>query len=168
MNIWEFLSTTLTSPWGCVSLLLILAIIVSVAVILVKKGIIKYKGHGLDIGNIRDNERSLLRNQMQYCKSVCDTWIFGQSDLPSNIDIYKARYINELIYDELVATISFNHITDKRAYIKAKQSCIWSVIVSNTETTYFHSEDLKKRVDAKVEEIILTLLEMRSESEKIN
>ena len=154
----EAVQTILTSPNSIVVLgaTLLLVIIVT---ILVKKGLISLDLKGVKVG-IAENERKIMRYQMEYCSLICTTFI-DQQKLPQGIDAYHVKWVNELLYDEMIKWIAYNHISDDLFYITNKQEIIWAIIVAHTENAFFHSDELKKVVFDEVEDIIKHLVEIR-------
>lgn len=154
----EAVQTILTSP-NSIVVLSALLILVVLTIFLVKKGYISLDLKGVKVG-IAENERKIMRYQMEYCSLICTTFI-DQQALPPEIDPYHVKWVNELLYDEMIKWIAYNHISDDRFYITNKQEIIWAIIVAHTEKDFFHSEELKKAVCDEVENIIKHLVEIR-------
>jgi hypothetical protein len=154
----QAVSEILTSS-NIVPLLIGIGVVLLVLTILVKKGYISLDLKGVKIG-IAENERKIMRYQMEYCSLICTTFI-DQQALPPGIDTYHVKWVNELLYDEMIKWIAYNHISDDRFYIENKQEIIWAIIVAHTEKEFFHSEQLKKAVTDEVEAIIKHLVEIR-------
>jgi hypothetical protein len=154
----QAVSEILTSS-NIVPLLIGIGVVLLVLTILVKKGYISLDLKGVKIG-IAENERKIMRQQMEYCSHICTTFI-DQQQLPPDCDTYRIMWVNELLFDEMCKWICYNHISDDRFYIENKQEIIWSIIVANTEKDFFHSDGLKKVVTDEVERIIKHLVEIR-------
>lgn len=155
----QAVSTILTSPNSIVVLGAVL-ILVLLIIFLVKRGYISLDLKGVKVG-IAENERKIMRYQMEYCSLICTTFMFQQPNLPTDADKYRIRWINELLYDEMIKWIAYNHISDDRFYVSNKQEIIWAIIVAHTDTAFFHSDGLKKAVCDEVENIIKHLVEIR-------
>lgn len=134
----------------------LLALVVILAV-LVKKGILRFKGKGLTIGN--DGERTIVRSQVDYCKAQC--YSFMSSHKIEENNKYLARYITELVFDELVSAIMYNHISKDNVYITNKVEIIWSIIIKYAKSDCFKSEDFKNKVASEVRETIEHLVDIR-------
>lgn len=154
----EAFSNVLTSA-NLVPLLIGIGVVLLVLTILVKKGYVSLDYKGVKVG-IAENERKIMRQQMEYCSHICTTFI-DQQNLPPDCDTYRIMWVNELLFDEMNKWICYNHISDDKFYIENKQEIIWAIIVANTEKDFFHSDELKKLVFDEVDRIIKHLVEIR-------
>ena len=130
--------------------------------VLAKKGLISFKGHGLNVGTSNEEELAIVRTQIQWCEADCNNMLRELTkNLPegTSMNEYKAKYTIEKVLDELVKIVIFNHITLEPTYIKLKQDLIWSVVSNiNPEPLWNNLEDIVK---ARVEVAIRTLYETR-------
>ncbi len=131
-----------------------LVIIIS---ILIKKGILRFKGKGFVIGN--DNERTIVRSQVDYCKAQC--YSFMSSNNIEENNKYLARYITELVFDELVSAIMYNHISKDNVYIINKIEIIWSIIVKYAKSDYYKTDEFKNKISLEVRKTIEHLVDIR-------
>lgn len=154
----EAATVILTSP-SSIPILIGLGVLILLIIFLIKKGYISLDLKGIKVG-VAENERRIMRQQMEYCSLICTTFI-NQQKLPPECDEFHVKWVNELLFDEMVKWVCYNHITDDRFYIENKQEIIWAIIVSNTEKDFFHSDQLKKAVTDEVERIIKHLVEIR-------
>ena len=158
---WQAIQEVLTSDnfWKSVIGIGVLVILLA---ILVKKGLISFKGHGLNVGTTNEEELSIVRTQIQWCEADCNNMLRELiKKLPegTSMNEYKAKYTIEKVLDELVKIIIFNHITLEPTYIKLKQDLIWSVVSNiNPEPEWNQLEDIVKE---RVEVAIRTLYETR-------
>ena len=132
-------------------------------IILVKKGIISFKGKGLTVGNgndERDIERTIIRSQIQYVKSAVSDFYDDIPDFP-NRDEWRLKYICEKIISVFTDFISFNHISREKIYVQMKQASIWAVIINNTTASIMTSDEFKDIVYTKTAEILDKLIEIR-------
>ena len=131
-------------------------------IILVKKGIISFKGKGLTVGNNdeRDIERTIIRSQIQYVKSAVSDFYDDIPDFP-NRDEWRLKYICERIISVFTDIISFNHISKEKIYTEMKQASIWAVIINNTAADIMTSDEFKDIVYKKTEEILDKLISIR-------
>lgn len=157
---WQAIQGILTSDNFWKAVVGIGALIILFA-ILVKKGLISFKGHGLKVGHSDEEELAIVRTQIQWCEADCETMLREISNRFSEIEMneYKARYTVERVLDELVKIVIFNHITLEPQYVKLKQDLIWSVVsLINPEPVWNNLEPIVKE---RVEVAIRTLYEIR-------
>ena len=156
---WEAISKLGTTP---LTLLFAAGLIICI-IIMIKKGIVSFKGKGLTVGNSndeRDIERTIIRSQIQYVKSAVSDFYDDIPDFP-NRDEWRLKYICEKIISVFTDFISFNHINREKIYVQMKQASIWAVIINNTTASIMTSDEFKDTVYAKTAEILDKLIEIR-------
>ena len=156
---WEAISKLGTTP---LTLLFAAGLIICI-IVMIKKGIISFKGKGLTVGNSndeRDIERTIIRSQIQYVKSAVSDFYDDIPDFP-NRDEWRLKYICERIVSVFTDFISFNHISKEKIYVQMKQASIWEVIINNTAASIMTSDEFKDVVYAKTAEILDKLIEIR-------
>lgn len=157
----EWLASVLNNPNSWKSFIFFFITLITL-IILVKKGIISFKGKGLTVGNNdeRDIERTIIRSQIQYVKSAVSDFY---DDIPNfeGRDEWRLRYICEKIISVFTDIISFNHISKEKIYTEMKQASIWAVIINNTASEIMTSDEFKDTVYAKTEEILDKLISIR-------
>ena len=157
----EWLASILNNPNSWKSFIFFFITLI-VLIILVKKGIISFKGKGLTVGNNdeRDIERTIIRSQIQYVKSAISDFY---DDIPNfeGRDEWRLRYICEKIISVFTDIISFNHISKEKIYVQMKQASIWAVIINNTTADIMTSDEFKDVVYTNVAEILDKLIEIR-------
>lgn len=130
--------------------------------ILVKKGLISFKGKGLKVGVSNEEELAIVRTQIQWCESDCKDMLREVTkSLPEGTEMneYKAKYTIERVLDCLIQIIIFNHISLEPTYIKLKQDLIWSVVSEiNPEPVW---DELEPSIRERVENAIRNLYEIR-------
>lgn len=130
--------------------------------ILVKKGLISFKGKGLKVGVSNEEELAIVRTQIQWCESDCKDMLRELiKKLPEDLEmnVYKAKYTIERVLDCFVQIIIFNHISLEPTYIKLKQDLIWSVVSEiNPEPVW---DELESSIRERVENAIRNLYEIR-------
>lgn len=156
MTGWDVLNTLLTSKAFIPTLLFIISSIV-VLVIGIKKGWWHYRGKGFVIGS-DENERRIIRQQMEYCHCKCDSLI---SYLPKDLDYYRSLYVISRFEDFLQQIIIYNHIKNDTEYIQLKFEMAYSLVLKLTENEYFRSDEFKKWFYDLVREIIDRLVTIR-------
>ena len=157
----EWLASVLNNPNSWKSFIFFFITLITL-IILVKKGIISFKGKGLTVGNNdeRDIERTIIRSQIQYVKSAVSDFYDDIPDFP-NRDEWRLKYICERIISVFTDIISFNHISKEKIYTEMKQASIWAVIINNTAADIMTSDEFKDVVYAKTEEILDKLITIR-------
>ena len=152
---WEAIQGILTSGkavLGIGALIILLAI-------LVRKGLISFKGKGLKVGN-NDVERTIIRNQIMFVKTEISDFY---SRIPNfeGRDEWRLRYIMEKCLDVLVDAISLNHVTLDPVYVDLKCRAVWDEILQNTDNASILTDDFKKVVYDETKHIIEKLIEIR-------
>ena len=157
----EWLASILNNPNSWKSFIFFFITLI-ILIILVKKGIISFKGKGLTVGNNdeRDIERTIIRSQIQYVKSAVSDFYDDIPDFP-NRDEWRLKYICERIISVFTDIISFNHISKEKIYTEMKQASIWAVIINNTAADIMTSDEFKDVVYKKTEEILDKLISIR-------
>ena len=157
----EWLASILNNPNSWESFIFFFITLITL-IILVKKGIISFKGKGLTVGNNdeRDIERTIIRSQIQYVKSAVSDFYDDIPDFP-NRDEWRLKYICERIISVFTDIISFNHISKEKIYTEMKQASIWAVIINNTAADIMTSDEFKDVVYKKTEEILDKLISIR-------
>ena len=157
----EWLASILNNPNSWKSFIFFFITLI-ILIILVKKGIISFKGKGLTVGNNdeRDIERTIIRSQIQYVKSAVSDFYDDIPDFPGR-DEWRLKYICEKIISVFTDIISFNHISKEKIYTEMKQTSIWAVIINNTAADIMTSDEFKDVVYAKTEEILDKLITIR-------
>ena len=155
---WEAISKLGTTP---LTLIFAAGLIICI-IVMIKKGIISFKGKGLTVGNNdeRDIERTIIRSQIQYVKSAVSDFYDDIPDFPER-DEWRLRFICEKIVSVFTDIISFNHISKEKIYTEMKQASIWEVIINNTTASIMTSDEFKDVVYAKTAEILDKLISIR-------
>lgn len=156
MTGWDVLLAIVTSKAFIPSIIFVIGLVV-VAIIGVKQGWFKFKGKGITIGE-DENERRIIRQQMEYCHTKCDSLI---SYLPKGLDYYRCLYVISRFEDFLQQIIIYNHIKNDTEYIQLKYEMAYSLILKKTDNEYFRSEEFKKWFYDLVREIIDRLMTIR-------
>lgn len=158
---WEAISNVLNGANGVLAIIVMFLIILLI-VILGKHGLIHIHTKNFKFG-IEERERTVLREQCDYAH----TFIRGLSSkvIAENVELkyggYFAKYVLELVYDEVVRWITFNHINTSEAYVHSKQSKIASLVYGMGVLPEFKTPEFKKRIDRWTEELINELVRLR-------
>lgn len=155
---WEAIQGVLTSNnfWkvvvGVGALVILLAI-------LVKKGLISFKGKGLKVGN-SEVERTIIRNQIMFVKTEISDFY---NRIPSfeGRDEWRLKYIMEKCLDVIVDAVSLNHLTLEPVYVDLKCRAVWDEVLQNADNVNILTDDFKKVVYDETKHIIEKLIEIR-------
>ena len=155
---WEAIQNILTSDNFWKTIIGIGALVVLFA-ILVKKGLISFKGKGLKVGN-SDTERTIIRNQIMFVKTEISDFYNRIPDFEGR-DEWRLKYIMEKCLDVLVDAVSLNHLTLEPVYVNLKCRSVWDEVLQNSDNTNILSDDFKKVVYDETKHIIEKLIEIR-------
>lgn len=157
---WEAILGILTSG-NFLQIVLGIAVLVILFSVLVKKELISFKCKGLKVGHSDEEERTIIRTQIQWCEADVESMLreIVNNSMEEGDNIYKACYTVEKVLDELVKIVIFNHITLEPQYIKLKQDLIWSTVSKiNPEPVW---DKLEPIIRERVENAIRNLYEIR-------
>lgn len=155
---WEAIQGVLTSNnfWkvvvGVGALVILLAI-------LVKKGLISFKGKGLKVGN-SEVERTIIRNQIVFVKTEISDF-YNRIPNFEGRDEWRLKYIMEKCLDVIVDAISLNHLTLEPVYVDLKCRAVWDEVLQNADNVDILTDDFKKVVYDETKHIIEKLIEIR-------
>lgn len=155
---WEAIKDVLVSDNFWKAVVGIGALIILLA-ILVKKGIVSFKGFGLSVGN-SETERTIVRNQIMFCKTEVSDF-YNKIPNFEGRDEWRLRFIMERCLDVLVDAISLNHLTLEPVYLELKCRSVWDEILQNTENPIVLTDDFKRVVYDEVKTIIEKLIAIR-------
>jgi len=153
---WESMVRLVETGYGWFVLFIII-----LGIVCARQGWLHYKSEKIRFGRDEsEKERLILKDQIEYAYRMCQGF---EPKIPKfdGYDYYRAKYIIELCYDEIVKWIYFNHIANQPTYIENKQEIVWSVISSNVSHKKLTSDGFKKEVDDYVEHIIRRLVIIR-------
>lgn len=155
---WEHLGKILVSE-NAVLILIFVGFVVFLVINMVRSGDLRLNVRGVKIGK-DEVERAIIRNQIEYAHNCLVAFERG-FDKPANYNEYKGKYIFELVFDEVVKWIVFNHIEASQTYISIKVANIKNVILSHTDNEYFKNDDFDVRLYAYFDKLIRHLVEIR-------
>ena len=155
---WQAIQEVLTSDNFWVVVVGVGALVILLA-ILVKKGLISFKGKGLKVGN-NDTERTIIRNQIMFVKTEISDFY---NKIPSfeGRDEWRLRYIMEKCLDVLIDAVSLNHLTLEPVYVDLKCRAVWDEILQNSDDPHILTDDFKKVVYDETKHIIEKLIDIR-------
>lgn len=143
---------------GIWSLLTVVFIFI-VLCVLVKKGILSFKGHGLTLGTA--NSEAKIRNMQQlFSKSLFESTI---SDLPEECEYYHKRFVISQCLDEVERMIRENHISDDATYIETEYQIIYAIVLKYTTMDYFRQDGFKTYLHSLIEKLVCQLVKIRKQ-----
>lgn len=162
---WEAISSVLTSAQAWQTLVT-LVIIIILALLLVKSKALNINTSHVKIGVSSDTERRIIREQIDqatlYIKSLENYHLENIFNEEIDAYNYKFKYALEIILDEIVNWITFNHIESSEAYISVKQKKLWSLICTfDLPNDILSTDDFKNKIYQWTGELIKELVEVR-------
>jgi len=157
----------LTSNNGWVIALLIVALVL-ICIKGARHGLFTFKSDKIQIGkNNRELELTIVRQQFEYAKNTIDGL---EKDIPKfeEYNQLRAKIILEKILDEIFKWCVFNHIDRTKSYIGTKTKMIKNIIKKNSENTSYMTDEFNKFVEKEVKDMILELINIREEYNKIS
>lgn len=139
--------------------LLTVVFIFLILCLLVKKGILSFKGHGLTLGTA-DSESKIRNMQQLYAKSLFEGTV---ADLPKDCEYYHKRFVISQCLDEVERMIRENHITDDDIYIETEYQIIYSIILKHTTIDYFREDEFKTYLHNLIEKLVKQLVKIRKQ-----
>ena len=155
---WEAICGVLTSDNFWVVVVGVGALVILLA-ILVKKGLISFKGKGLKVGN-SEVERTIIRNQIMFVKTEISDF-YNRIPNFEGRDEWRLKYIMEKCLDVIVDAVSLNHLTLEPVYVDLKCRAVWDEVLQNAGNTNILTDDFKKVVYDETKHIIEKLIEIR-------
>lgn len=155
---WETISNILTSS-NAVSVLLFLSVCLIGAFVLIKTGMLQIHTEAVRVGAV-DDERTIIRHQLDYVKHHL-RGLERKLAKPEGYNEYLGKFIIEVVYDEYVNWVTFNHISRSEKYISVKQNQIVDIISQYTIRDEFKSDEFIEFVKKDTKEIILELINIR-------
>ena len=143
---------------GIWSLLTVVFVFIVVCM-MVKKGILTFKGHGITLGTA-DSESKIRNMQQLFSKSLFEGTI---ADLPKDCEYYHKRFVISQCLDEVERMIRENHITDDDTYIETEYQIIYSIILKHTTIDYFRKDDFKTYLHDLIEKLVKQLVKIRKQ-----
>lgn len=139
--------------------LLTVVFVFLVLCLLVKKGILSFKGHGLTLGTA-DSESKIRNMQQLFSKSLFEGTV---ADLPKDCEYYHKRFVISQCLDEVERMIRENHITDDDTYIETEYQIIYSIVLKYTVIDYFRKDEFKTYLHDLIEKLVKQLVKIRKQ-----
>lgn len=146
-----------SSLYGVVLLLILMV----VGYILLRTGKLQIKTKSVQLGkaDIEENERKIMRQQMSFLHVSAEGIV---SQLPSDLDIWRAKYVIAKVCDVLEEAILYNHIQrGDEKYINIKQKLVYNAVLKRTEKDYFRTQEFKDVCDKFVRDMLNEFVNIR-------
>ena len=143
---------------GIWSLLTVVFLFIVVCM-MVKKGILSFKGHGVTLGTA-DSESKIRNMQQLYAKTLLEGTV---ADLPKECEYYHKCFVISQCLDEVERMIRENHITDDDTYIETEYQIIYSIVLKYTSIDYFREDEFKTYLRALIEKLVKQLVKIRKQ-----
>lgn len=155
---WESISKVLTSENGIQTEIIVVSILV-LFFIAAKLGIISVSGKWLRVGRIKDDERTVLREQINYISSLID--LEENTIKEEGMDKFRTLFVLSKVKSFFITLIIFNSIRTDDSYIEINQQQLYSLVLSLTELEVFRTEAVKKHIYDLADKAIKRLYEIR-------
>lgn len=158
---WDTISNVLTSS-NANSVLLFALLVLIIIGILLKAGVLRVHTKYLTLSERSgEQERKIIREQCDWAHGYLMGLEGKLSEMVNIKEQYRLKYILELVYDDVIKWITFNHIEDSEAYVSIKQHKVKSLIYSVTNRSDYQTHDFEKTLFAWVDELIHRLIDIR-------
>ena len=146
-----------SSLYGVILLLIILI----VGYILLRTGRLQIKTKSMQLGkaDIEENERKIMRQQMSFLHISAEGM---SSQLPSDLDMWRTKYIIAKVCDVLEEAILYNHIQrGDEKYISIKQKLAYNAVIKRSENDYFKTQEFHDLCDKFVRDMLNEFVNIR-------
>ena len=146
-----------SSLYGVVFLLIIMV----VSYILLRTGKLQIKTKSMRLGkaDIEENERKIMRQQMSFLHISAESIV---SRLPSDLDVWRTKYIIAKVCDVLEEAILYNHIErGDEKYISIKQKLAYNAVLKRSESDYFKTQEFHDLCDKFVRDMLNEFVNIR-------
>ena len=154
----EWLASILNNPNSWKSFIFFFITLITL-IVLIKKGIISFKGKGLTVGN-NETERTIIRNQIMFVNTEISDF-YNKIPFFDGRDEWRLKFIMEKCLDVFVDAISLNHITLEPMYVELKCRAVWDEVLQNADNPNILSDDFKKTIYDESKKIIEKLISIR-------
>lgn len=140
---------------------IILLIIMVVSYILLRTGKLQIKTKSMRLGkaDIEENERKIMRQQMSFLHISAESIV---SRLPSDLDVWRTKYIIAKVCDVLEEAILYNHIErGDEKYISIKQKLAYNAVLKRSESDYFKTQEFHDLCDKFVRDMLNEFVNIR-------
>lgn len=156
---WDAFARILTNDNALVVLIFVM-LFGFVLIILAMTGLVRIDTGAFKMG-ADHKERDIIRQQIDWSHSFITglkSQIYADE---SKYNGFLTLYVLEVMFDEIVNWITFNHINLESDYISVKQERIRSLLHNMPIGSEFRTKEFERKVDKWVEEIIRKLVLIR-------
>lgn len=143
---------------GIWSLLTVVFLFIVVCM-MVKKGILSFKGHGVTLGTA-DSEAKIRNMQQLYAKALLEG---TENDMPKDCEVYHKKFVISQCLDEVERMIRENHITEDDTYIETEYQIIYAIVLKYTSIDYFRKDEFKTYLHDLIEKLVKQLVKIRKQ-----
>jgi len=151
---WEAIVTLVKTPAAIVLVVGLFGLLFY----MVKKGMLSFKGKGVQVGLSESDTRNLIQAQIDYMKAKCEGMIIK---LPKDLDPYRTKYVIARVEDVLEHAIIFNNLSEDEFYIRAKQELVYQNIMKRVDNPFFMTDDFKAFVYKFIDDLFRELVHMK-------
>ena len=156
---WDAIARVLTNDNALVVLVFVM-LFGFVLIILAMTGLVRIDTGAFKMG-ADHKERDIIRQQIDWSHSFITGLKSQITADESKYNGYLTLYVLEVMFDEIVNWITFNHINLESDYISVKQERIRSLLHNMPISSEFRTKEFERKVDKWVEEIIRKLVLIR-------
>lgn len=154
----ESVERILTSPNAPI-VLIFLTFVVVIGWIAAKTGLLNIHTDNIRMG-VEDRERAIIRCQTEWIKNHLEG-LERSMKKPKDYDEWRGKYVIEVVYDEYVKMIAYNHITTDPQYVEVKSDTIVSIIHKLTEKPEFQGKAFENVIREDTKANIAKLVQIR-------
>ena len=143
---------------GIWSLLTVVFVFI-VLCIMIKKGTLSFKGHGVTLGTA-SSEAKIRNMQQLYAKALFES---TENDMPKDCETYHRKFVIGQCLDEVERMIRENHITEDDTYIETEYQIIYSIVLKYTVIDYFRKDEFKTYLHDLIEKLVKQLVKIRKQ-----
>lgn len=156
----DWLPTLIEKASSLYGIILLLIVIVVICVLL-HTGKLQIKTKAMQLGktDIEENERKIMRAQMSFLHVSAEAMV---SQLPTDLDMWRMKYIIAKVCDVLEEAILYNHIQrGDEKYISIKQKLAYNAVLKRTEKGYFRTQEFHDLCDKFTRDMLNEFINIR-------
>lgn len=162
--------TNILNGKNAIPVLIFVALVLAGVYYVIKKGFIRFQAHGLAIGQTRENELRIVREQLQYMEKVVDAAVMKVPEAlrtEKSNNVYKVKYWFSLLKDFWETTVIYNHLTSDETYITMKSEAAYNIMIANVDNNeYWKTPEFRGLIYNMSRELIQALVKVRETYQK--
>jgi len=156
---WEAIAKVLTNSNALLALVFLLIFFI-LFVLLARTGLVQINTNSFRMGaDLR--ERDIIRQQKEWAHTYVMALEHDVEADNTKYNGYFTKYILEIIYDEIIDWITYNHINLQSDYIDIKQAKIKAIVYSCPVDKKYRTKEFEKKIDKWTEIVIRKLVLIR-------